>query len=278
MKSMIMKRRIAVVIMIISVLLLQMQPVLALTDAGSILNQEKRVLDEIGMTQFATIVDSKEVTIDGKIKTEFELEIGNIKNQVVVLEDNDEKKSLQVKQGNICNVLELYENGDIILDGNKVEIVYENNSAYEEEPASVMPRAGATIYWKDKVSYGTAADYSNYLKAENISSIALKQEIYKVALAALIEILGKAMSGITGEIVSFALDASEDIYQYFMDQDPYSKYMSCKSKVYTHKNYSSGYIPTLFTFIYKYKATFYSGQNYSGTSKQVQVFKYNMQG
>lgn len=271
------KRKIIAIVLAACVFIAQLQPALAITSVEKA-SKDKKTLDEIGITQFATIIDTETVKVGDVDKTEFKVEIGDIQNRIVVLEDSDEKVVIHVKQDEICNILEIFKNGDLVLDGNKVEITREKNITLESTVPEVMPRAGATIYWKDSVTYGTAADYNVFKKNENVSNIALTQQIYKIALSVLVEIMGAAMSGLEGELVSFALGASDDIYQYFIDKDPYSKYMSCKSKVYTHKNYSSGYIPSLFTFIYKYDSTFYSKASYAGAQKNVKVYKYNMQG
>lgn len=280
------KRKIIAIVLVACVFIAQLQPALAITIVEKA-SRDKKTLDEIGITQFATIIDTETVKVGDVDKTEFKVEIGDIQNRIVVLEDSDEKVVIQIKQDEICNILKIYKNGDLVLDGNKVEITREKNITSESTIPEVMPRAGATIYWKDKVSYGSSSDYSNYLKNENISDINLNKMLGDIALSALITVLGGAIgyavggavgAGVGG-IVSFATDAGTKIYSYLKARDSQSTHLSCKSIIYTHKNYKSGYIPSLFTYIYKFKTTCYSKAGYGGEkSPEVEAYKYNMQG
>lgn len=265
-------------LLIISVFLLQFQRVFASAETTGA-SGDIKTLDKLGITEYAKIVDTNDVKIGGEKKTEFVVEVGDITNKIVVLEDSDEMISIQTKQDSICNILELHKNGDIILDGNKVEITYEDQATLEPMDPQISPRAGATIYWQDDVRYGKAADYSNFLKNDNIKDINLKKSLSNIALSALLTIMGTAMSGIIGAAITFAAGAGAEIYNYLKARDANTSHLSCKSKVYTHKNYKSGYIPSLFTFIYKYKTTYYSKTQYGGTkTPEVTSYKFNMQG
>lgn len=264
---------------IICMFTLQLQAVAAMVNIPKVDDtmSDKQALEELGITGFANIVEDKKVTVGDELKTQFTVKSGDIINDITVLENSDEKISLQIEQEDICNVLEVYDDGKIVLDGYPVIIERENDAAVMSNSEPVVRRAGATIYWKDKVDYGTASDYSHFLKNENIADIELNKTISKIGLSALLSIMGIAMGGgVAGGL--FASGAGNEIYNYFLSKDPNTTALSCKSKVYTHKNYTSGYIPSIFTFIYKYKTTFYSKANYGGSSTAKTVYKYNMQG
>lgn len=261
-------------VLAICVFVLQLQPAFAVNSGVTVAKNDREVLDKMGITTFATITSEHAVVIDNEEKTEYQVAIGSITNEITVLENSDEKQSIQVVQGDICNRLDIYTNGDIVLDGNLVEVTREE--VVEPTSDDIVTYAGATIYWKDTPDYGKASDYSNFLKNENVKDIALKQKVSKIAVSALMSILGKAMSG--GIVARLTKTAANKIYSYFIKQDPYSEQLSCKSKVYTHKSYVSGYIPERCTFIYKYKSTFYSEKNYGGSYIDADLYKHNMQG
>ena len=278
MKKSLINMRAVALLLILSVFLLQFQRVFASAET-QVKSGDIMTLNKLGITQYAKIVDTDNVIIDGEKKTEFVVEVGDITNKIAVLEDSDEMISIRVKQDSICNILELHENGDIILDGNKVEVTYGDSEALESVNPPISPRAGATIYWRDDVRYGKAADYSNFLKNDNIKDINLKKTLSNIALSALLTIMGTAMAGLLGAAITFAAGAGAEVYNYLMARDSNTSHLSCKSKVYTHKNYKSGYIPSLFTFIYKYKTVYYSKTQYGGTkTPEVTSYKYNMQG
>lgn len=262
-------------VLVICVFVLQLQPAFAVSKV-TVADNDMEVLDKMGITTFATITSENAVVIGGEEKTEYQVTIGSITNEITVLENSAEKQSIQVVQGDICNQLDIYANGDIVLDGELVEITRE--AVVEPTSDDIVTYAGATIYWKDTPGYGKNSDYSNFLKNENVKDINLKKTIESIATATLLTILGMAMGGAAGGIISFAGSATQTVYDYFVKKSPTTTHLSCKSKVYTHKNYKSGYIPSQFTFIYKYKSTFYSEKNYGGSTTKVQAFKHNMQG
>lgn len=281
MKKSLINMRAVALLLILSVFLLQFQRVFASAET-QIKSGDIMTLNKLGITQYAKIVDTDNVIIDGEKKTEFVVEVGDVINKIVVLEDSEEMISIWTKQDSICNVLELHKNGDIILDGNKVEVTYEDPEVLKPINPSISPRAGATIYWRDDVRYGKAADYSHYYNSENIKDINLKKTLESITLSALLGIIGAVMGAHLGPVgsylVSFAFSAGSALFQYLLQADPYTTHLSCKSKIYTHKNYKSGYIPSLFTYIWKYNTTFYSKANYGGSTKYATSYLHNLQG
>lgn len=269
------------VLLIICIIGIQMQAAFASAPNANGSMTDRQALENLGVTGFGEIVEVKTVNVDGGDKNQYTVKSGDIINNIIVLENSDEKISLKIEQGDITNELVLLRNGDMILDGNKVEIEREIVSENMNTESEIMPLAGATIYWKDvsKLSYGTKADYSHFLKNYNVKDIKLQKAISSLSLSALLIIMGGAMSGLAGAAISFAADAGRTFYSYIQDKDPKTQVLSCKSKVYTHKNYHSGYIPSLFTYIYRYDVTCYSRAGYLGSAKgPLTVFKYNMQG
>lgn len=265
-------RAIVASILIFCLLLVQLQPAHAISK--KMIADEKAALEKVGIMHFVEIVDTKKVKLGQNTKTQYTVKSGEILNNIIVLENSSEKITLRIEQDDICNTLEVKNNGDIILDGKKIVIEKEAS-----DDSGVKPLAGASIYIKDTVSYGTEGSYGHFLKNENISNIELNKLLSGIALSALLAIMGAAMTGISAYVIPFAAGAGAAIYDYLMRQNPNTTALSCKSKVYTHNSYPSGYIPSLFTFIYKYKVTYYPKANYGGKAADPEiVYKYNMQG
>ena len=277
-------KRLLVSCLVLCIIALQFQVVFASTAAGlsnKSYESDMKVLDKLGITGFSQVVNKSKVDVNGEQKNMFTVQSGDIINDITVLQNSADTVVLKIDQDadGITNVLEFRSNGDIILDGNLVEITYDVDMKSSFDTPVISPKAGATIYWRDKVPYGSASDYSHFLKNENVADIALKKTISKIGFAALLSILGGAVAGsLTAAVSSFAPAAGELIYDYFLDNAGTTSNLSCKSKVYTHKNYTSGYIGYISSFVYKYNTTFYSKKNYAGVSKTCTAYKVNMQG
>lgn len=274
--------------LVLCIIALQFQVVFASTAAGlsnKSYESDMKVLDKLGITGFSQVVNKSKVDVNGEQKNMFTVQSGDIINDITVLQNSADTVVLKIDQDadGITNVLEFRSNGDIILDGNLVEITYDGDMKSSFDTPVISPKAGATIYWRDKVPYGSASDYSHFLKNENVADIALKKQISDTAFSTLLSILSKAIGfatgGFGGVIVGvFAQKAGQAVYDYFKKNAASTTALSCKSKVYTHKNYTSGYIGYISSFVYKYNTTFYSKKNYAGVSKTCTAYKVNMQG
>lgn len=263
------------ILLIIFILCLQVQSTFATTQLSSYSDSPSdiEILDCIGLTKVGNIIKTDEVSVNNQTVNMYTIDYGGLLNEVVILEKSSTKVVLKATENNKENIIEWHSNGNLYIDNHRIEVVHDSiPMAYNGEPA--LPLAGATIYFRDSVRYGTASDYSNFFKNENIANIKLNQKLSNLGYSALIAVMLAAMSGQTWEAASFGLS----LYTFLNDNAPSTTYLSYKAKVYTHKNYHSGYIPSLFTFIYKYSVTYFTYLNYGGSSYSGTIYKYNMQG
>ncbi len=170
------------------------------------------------------------------------------------------------KENNITNVLEVYKDGRIVVDGVPIEISYENNN-------SNIRRIGSSVYFKGNPDYGSGSSYSKYYSNENIADVQLRRNVSSFATAVLVWIMSEAMGGVPGK----ALGLLSAALSFISSSDPYSTALSCKSQIYVHKT-QGAYIASKFTFIYRYNTMLYSRTNYGGTSQYVVIYKHNYQG
>ena len=272
-------KKVLAITLVFSMLLLQTQTAFAnngVTDSA--LSSEEQLLCELGIIPSADSVSEKNVSMNGTEKVCRTLRFGEIYNDIIVLENSTEKTVLDITQGDIHNVLEFNANGDVILDGNPVEVTYAQ-TAPSTDMSAISPRAGATIYYKDAPEYGLKSDYTHFLKNQNVADIKLNEKISSMACSAFISIIVfYVSSSVYAAAVAGAITELSDVYNDFIHADPDTTGLSCKAKVYTHKNYTSGYIPSIFTFIYKYSCTFYSKTIYQGTTSSTTIYMHNMQG
>ena len=275
-------KKITSLLLIICMLCLHIQYVYAgneHTDINrlSTLNEEQ-VLDHIGITNFAEIIETEKVQINREERTKFTVQCEDIINEIIVIENTPNKIKLKIKQDDILDVIEIRNDGKILLDGNLIDTEYDYSTAYISKSNEIMPMAGASIYWRDNVNYGKESDYNHYYSTLNIKDIPLKQAISDITLSGFLTIFGGYLAGLAGAAISFAASSGTTLYNYFQTRDSSTRALSVKGKFYTPKNYTSGYVPSLFTFIWKYDFTAYSQRNYGGVQTPGIAYKCNMQG
>ena len=143
-------------------------------------------------------------------------------------------------------------------------------SNYSQSDTTIVePRAGYSIYYVKSCPYGSASDYTNAYSSEKIANIALSTTISKMTTETFISTV-RSKLGISGSAVESVLS---DVYSALKKSNPQTKNISYSANVMTHKNYKSGYIPSQFTYVYKYNMKFYPKANYSGTAKAVTLYK-----
>ena len=146
--------------------------------------------------------------------------------------------------------------------------VEKNNYSYRDTTI-IEPKAGYSTYYVKSCPYGSASDYTNAYSSEEIANIALSTTISKMTAETFIAAV-RSKLGMSGSAVESVLG---DVYSALKKSNPQTKNISYSANVMTHKSYKSGYIPSQFTYVYKYNMKFYSQANYSGTAKSVTLYK-----
>ena len=237
---------------------------------------DSSIIEDLSILQKYNLIDSdcgqilsiSDIDNCGDKTKEYTVKYGDKINTISVLNHDTNKTTLQIKQpsDNISNILEIYSDGRMILDGSLIKV----NTSTEIAPFS----AGSSIYFNNSPGYGSASDYNRYFRQENIADIAFNTAISNIATGTLITIV----FGFMGGVISTGLGVMYTIISEFVNYNPNSRSLSSKSTVYSHRSYPSGYIPSTFSHVYKYRTTFYSKINYGGTSRTLTMYKHIMHG
>lgn len=275
-------RKLTISALIFMISILPLQPSFAMQNNNVDYNlvaiehlDDSSIIEDISVLQKYRLIDSdcgqilsiSDIDNCGDNIKEYTVKYGDKINTISILNHDTNKTTLQIKQpsDNISNTLEIYSDGRMILDGSLIKV----NTSTE-----ITPCAGSSIYFNNSPGYGSASDYSHYFKQENISDIAFNTLISNIATGTLMSIIFYAMGGIVASGLGYVCD----IISEFVNYNPNSRSLSSKSTVYSHRSYPSGYIPSTFSHVYKYRTTFYSKINYGGISRTVTMYKHIMHG
>lgn len=170
-------------------------------------------------------------------------------------------------EGTITNTLIFTGDGRVYLDGKEV-CAYDD--AGNKIPHKLFePRVGYSTYYQDRCPYGSEGDYTARKPDEKNSNIALTQEVQDLATNVFISILC-SFFGAGGDLAEQIMGA---FYEFLKTTEPHTTSLSYTAIVKAHKNYSGGYIAPIFTYVYKYEITLFSGKNYTGYTKYRKTFK-----
>lgn len=151
------------------------------------------------------------------------------------------------------------------VDGNVIEVEQEE----EILPDKNIARAPAIFNRLTNVCpYGKAADYNYKLGSKNTSNLKLEREIKKTAFSVFTSIICSQL-GIPSPVGS----AMKKLYNFTVKNDPHSKYLSCKTTNYAHKNYHNTYIKPIKMYGFKCNYTWYTKKSYQGSSVKETLYQ-----
>ena len=230
-------------------------------------------LEKVGMLSEGKLLNVKEEA--GKYI--YELQFQDVYNEVEVLESNEKTRTLHCVQpdSNSEDTVEFRANGDIILDGKKVECEIGENV----EKATPRYSNYSTAKTYKSCPYGKAGDYTILGGKKNVVSINFKKTIVNMTISAISSImLGFLTASIWSSIVGSV--AAEGVLSWLQREKSTTKYLSVKAKYYYHKNTSGkGYVPQVNKEIKKVVGQYYEKENYKGSSytrTRYRVIDYNL--
>jgi len=189
-------------------------------------------------------------------ETSYTVDYDGIQNEIVVIEHDQGEVTLIIKQGEIANHIVLTSDY-MTIDGEKV--VLEDSTSND----STTKSADNTHYWTKTCPYDKAANYTHSAGTAN-RSVTLPKKVKSMTFAAFLSVVTSAFSG-AGVVASVV---ASNLYDYLLDTEPTAKGFSGKTKSYTHKNYTSGYIKPKRLTVTKIKYTWYTKVNYKGDTKK----------
>ena len=229
--------------------------------------------DEVWYTDEALLArlgHSNAKELDGTVKPRYLLDD---KTEVTILENTPSHVELKFNEKGNVDILSLSSDNRAYLNGEEIKVT---DSAGNRVPISlfsdevtVEPKAGFSTYFTSRCPYGSAGDYTHRYGTEKDGNIALTNQLKDIATNTFISI----MCSFFGVMKNLSESVMKGIYDWLKTTDPQTDALSYSATVWTHKSYTSGYIPSLFTFVYKWSLKLYSKENYKGNVKYQVVYK-----
>lgn len=208
--------------------------------------------DEMG---FNVNVITKEIN-HAEYELEIDTEYGIVEATVDATMDNKGNQTLKYSENGKYNVLEYKTNGDIFLDGEKVEVKTESTVTSLDPPTIKGQRYNK---WQKACPYGVASDYSTVYQTIS-KNLTFQQAISSYGVSVLCGLLVAIF--LTGLPALFLGSAVTIVVSYFLNNNPTARAMSGKDVSYVHKT-KGAYIIDMGEYIYKHIMTFYATQNYT---------------
>lgn len=190
---------------------------------------------------------------------------------IQIIENSDKRIELRITEGNKVDNVVFTNDGKTYLD-NKQVIVTDSEGNEILHNMFAEPKVGYSIYYKKTCPYGSSGDYTHYYGQEKSANISLGKDITALSVVAFRAFMLTYL-GVAGEVASNIL---EQFYNILITTEPTTSALSYKADMYSHKNYKSGYIPSQFTFIWKYNLKLYPKTNFSGSATTKNVYKCKM--
>ena len=162
--------------------------------------------------------------------------------------ENDVLK-LVCNEKNICNIIEINQQGQLYLDGTYVTTMTEN------VPQNNNARMLTGWQYRETPSYGKANEYTVYYTTTSCRDIKLQQNLADISIAALAVVLTSYYPA-AASITSLATT----IKTAFVDS--YTTSLSCKTVIKYHKDSASGWKNGM--YCEKHSVTWYENKDFSG--------------
>ena len=187
---------------------------------------------------------------------------------VEILENSNERIQIKITEGTKTDNIVFTNDGLSYLDGHQV-IVTDSTGNEVLHELFAEPRSGYSIYYQRTCPSGSGSDYTHYYGQEKSANINLGKDITDLSVVAFRSFMLTYL-GVAGQLASDILD---QFYSILLTTEPTTSALSYKADMYSHQSYQSGYIPSIFTFVWKYNLKLYSKTNYTGAVKTENVYK-----
>lgn len=176
------------------------------------------------------------ISIEGKKGAEqkYIYQLTDTVRSEISVQKKENSHVLTIKEGSLVNTLEITRDGRYILDGNIVTVSGEDILINSNEGIAV-PLYATDMYYTDVCPYGTASDYTKFVRSVEKSDISIGTPIINVALTAFTAIIGAAVNPILGLSLSFVAAILSGLQRY----DPHSMCVSYQEDQYVHKTKGS---------------------------------------
>lgn len=226
------------------------------TETSIVLDQAE-LLKSLGMTGILTDINITKA--NDKTAIEYTVDYGGYINAIQLSESNSIKDTILCKQNGLINIVELYKNGDVIVDGHKITCTTEIEA---EDNNTISPRdVTGDVNYVTKCPYGSADDYIQVKGVREKKNLNLDTTISSLTSAAFNFIMFKLFDISTAGF-TIVLNA---LYNILVTTYPSTRGLSCRIYEYYHKNASSsGYISSKKATIIKMNHLWYPNINFQG--------------
>ena len=195
------------------------------------------------------------------------------KTEVTILENTPSHVELKFNEKGNVDILSLSSDNRAYLNGKEIKVT---DSAGNRVPISlfsdevtVEPKAGFSTYFTSRCPYGSAGDYTNKYDTASDGDIQLTKKIKDYGTKEFISFI----CAFFGAASTLSEKVMNVLYDWLKTTDPQTDALSYSATIWTHKSYKSGYIPSLFTFVYKWNLKLYSKEDFNGSVKSQVVYK-----
>ena len=180
----------------------------------------------------------------------------------------------KITDGDKYNELFIAENGDVYLDNNEVDAIYDNLPVNSSESFYNVTRA-PYIIWTDECPYGVPSEYSYIHDTVSVEAIHLGQQIIDLTITVYCNILSTFL--FTSIAASVLISAAEPALHEMVDVAPYSDEIS--GYVYAMYHNSTNDITVIETDDYqldveKNLGTVFTEPDYEGYASTIEVYAY----
>lgn len=190
----------------------------------------------------------------------YTVDYGPFSETIEFLEDNDDRLSLHISSDRVDNILTIYSDGKIFLDGNEVIVTYEEDIADKELSSTddTASTRSSDRWFQYACPYGGAGDYSTFVSSHNKANINMGSNLGSIGYSTASLIL----AGISNPF-SLTLGISAILWGVIAETAPDSYGLSYRALKYRHKNSPvGGYISQIGQYVYKWNIDWYARTNY----------------
>lgn len=204
------------------------------------------------------------------------IDFDGISNIIEVLANTEEVFSVRITEDEKVNIYTETKDGKVYIDGYEVKMCTREEICNVKANDLIMPLATET-WFQTSCPYGSASDYT-YKQTSlcyNENEVKFNVALQKLTFSAFKGSLVKSVVGSLG-ITGAKRFASETVLKQLVKYNPESKAVSYSIDLYTHKNYTSGFISPIITRVWKYNYKYYATANLTGSYATEYEFKCQM--
>ena len=226
----------------------------------SIASQEIGLIENIGFT--ADYLQQVNIVSDNDLV--YIYRVGDITSQINVA-NNSGYISYDIQEGALNNVIDVYYNGDIRVDGQLLEVTnnYQtNNSRFQ---VSIVD------YWTEDCPYGIPSDYGDLHKTINEADVQFKKSLITYSASALAALLGLALK----PLASLGLGLLVGLATFLQDENPSSTSASVIDYVYRHSEtgWWVDHSPGKSLAVQKHSMYLYAQTDFEGNSTHILTYE-----